>query len=68
MLKKNIFIFFLFVFTIFVFAGCASVNNNNSQTGNDISRPTQTTVSSTNVAGENVYIGLKQFIETINKR
>ena len=53
MFKKNIFILFLFVFAIFIFAGCANVNNNNIQTGNDISRPTQTTVSSTNVVGEN---------------
>lgn len=52
MLKKNIFILFLFVFTIFIFAGCANVDNN-SQTENGISRPTQTTVSSTNVVGEN---------------
>ena len=53
MIKKNIFILFLFVFAIFIFTGCSNVNNNNTQTGNDISRPAETTVSSSNVVGEN---------------
>ena len=53
MIKKNIFILFLFVFAVFVFSGCSNVNDNNIQTGNDISRPIETTVSSTNVVGEN---------------